>query len=415
MHAVGDRGDRHLVVVEARPQAVEHLAADDAVQLRDAVGALGEAQAHDGHVEHAGRAALVGLGAELQQPLDGHALEGLGAAEVELDERGVEAVDAGGHRGVRGEDGGGAHGLERLVEGHRLGAHELADPLDAEEAGVALVGVVDVGGRGAGDARPQPQRAHAAHAEQHLLLQAQLAAAAVEALGDAARRLVVLVHVGVEQQQRHPADLGAPDVGVQLAAAGQLDGDAGRGAVLLAQQRQRQPVGVEHRVVLLLPAVAVQALAEVAGLVEQADADDRHAEVGGRLEVVAGEDAQAAGVLRQRRGDAELGAEVGDRRRARPRPARGPTAGTSGPRRGSGRGPPWRRRPARRRPGRRPAARARRARRPTASRPGPGRRRPSGPGRSDRRGRAAAGASVHLRFSPGRRGRRCGRAGRGGR
>ena len=34
-----------------------------------------------------------------------------------------------------------------------------------------------------------------------------------------------------------------------------------------------------------------------------------------RLEVVAGEDAEAAGVLRQRRGDAELGREVGDRRR----------------------------------------------------------------------------------------------------
>ena len=117
-----------------------------------------------------------------------------------------------------------AHGLERLVEGHALGAHELADPLDAEEAGVALVGVVDVRGRGAGEARPQPQRAHAAHAEQHLLLQAQLAAAAVEALGDAAGGLVVAVHVGVEQQQRHAADLGPPDVGVQLAAAGQARG-----------------------------------------------------------------------------------------------------------------------------------------------------------------------------------------------
>ena len=60
-----------------------------------------------------------------------------------------------------------------------------------------------------------------------------------------------------------------------------------------------EPVGVEDGVVLLLPAVAVEALAEVAGLVEQADADDRDADVGGRLEVVAGEDAEAAGVLRQ--------------------------------------------------------------------------------------------------------------------
>jgi hypothetical protein len=41
--------------------------------------------------------------------------------------------------------------------------------------------------------------------------------------------------------------------------------------------------------------------------VEQADADQRYAEIAGRLEVVAGEDAEAAGVLRQDRADPELG------------------------------------------------------------------------------------------------------------
>ena len=35
-------------------------------------------------------------------------------------------------------------GLERVVEGEAVVAHELADALDAEEAGVALVGVVDL-------------------------------------------------------------------------------------------------------------------------------------------------------------------------------------------------------------------------------------------------------------------------------
>ena len=179
---------------------------------------------------------------------------------------------------------------------------------------MALVDVVDVGGRGLGEARPQAQRPHAAHPEEHLLLQAQLAAAAVQALGDAAAGVVVGVDVGVEEEQRHAADLGAPHVGLELTAAGEVDRDDGCPAVLLAQQRQREPVGVEDGVVLLLPAVAVEALAEVAGLVEQADADDRHADVARRLEVVAGEDAEAAGVLRQGRGDAELGAEVGDGR-----------------------------------------------------------------------------------------------------
>ena len=83
----------------------------------------------------------------------------------------------------------------------------------------------------------------------------------------------------------------------------------------MAQHRERQPVGVEHRVALLLPAVGRDRLREVAGLVEEADAEERHAEVGGRLEVVAGEDAEAARVLRQGRGDAELRREVRDRAR----------------------------------------------------------------------------------------------------
>ena len=51
---------------------------------------------------------------------------------------------------------------------------------------------------------------------------------------------------------------------------------------------------------------------EVAAAVEQADADERHAELGRRLQVVAGEDAEAAAVDRQRLLDPELHREVGD-------------------------------------------------------------------------------------------------------
>lgn len=63
---------------------------------------------------------------------------------------------------------------------------------------------------------------------------------------------------------------------------------------------------------LLLPAVPGEGLPEVAVPVEESYADQRHPEVAGRLEVVSGEDAQAAGVLRQGGGDAELGGEVSD-------------------------------------------------------------------------------------------------------
>ena len=51
VHAVGDRADRHLLDGDVGPHAVEHLAADRAVQLGDAVAATGEAQTHHRHVE----------------------------------------------------------------------------------------------------------------------------------------------------------------------------------------------------------------------------------------------------------------------------------------------------------------------------------------------------------------------------
>ena len=51
---------------------------------------------------------------------------------------------------------------------------------------------------------------------------------------------------------------------------------------------------VDALVVLGLAPGLVDALAEVAARVEEADADERNAELGRRLEVVAGEDAETA-------------------------------------------------------------------------------------------------------------------------
>ena len=177
---------------------------------------------------------------------------------------------------------------------------------------MALVRVEHLGGRCAGDAAVGAQRAHAADAEQHLLLQAMLAAAAVQPVGDLALGGVVLLDVGVQQEQRDAAHLRDPDAGGDEAAAGQADGDLRGGPVGLAEERDGAAVGIGDRVPLLLPAVARERLLEVARAVEQPDRDDRHAEVARGLQVVAGEDAQAAGVLGQRGGDAVLGREVGD-------------------------------------------------------------------------------------------------------
>ena len=137
----------------------------------------------------AGVAALVVLGAERQDPVDRHAGVAPALAEVLLDEGAREAVDAGRHRGVGREDRRGAADLERGVEVELravLGDRELADPLQAEEAGVALVGVEDLGRRVAGDPGVGAQRPDAADPEQQLLAQPVLAGAAVEPVGDVA-------------------------------------------------------------------------------------------------------------------------------------------------------------------------------------------------------------------------------------
>ena len=142
-----------------------------------------------------------------------------------------------------------------------------------------------------------------------------LGGAAVQPVGHLAQRQWVVLHVRVEQQQRHPADVRHVDASDQLVVARHRQAHLRGGSVSLAKKRDRQTVGVQDRIGLLLPALTGELLPEVAVLVEQADADQRYAEVAGRLEVVAGEDAETTGVLRQHRGDAVLRGEVGDRLR----------------------------------------------------------------------------------------------------
>ena len=177
---------------------------------------------------------------------------------------------------------------------------------------MALVGVEHLGRPAAPVIRRVgAQRADAADAEQQLLAQPVLAVAAVQPVGDVAEWLGVAPRRRCRAAAAAPGRPGRPRSGRPARRRrAPRSRPCARRAVGLAQQRDRQPVGVEDRVGLLLPALAGERLLEVAVPVEQADADDRHAEVAGRLEVVAGEDAEAAGVLRQHGGDAELGREV---------------------------------------------------------------------------------------------------------
>ena len=195
---------------------------------------------------------------------------------------------------MRREDGRAPDRLERVV-GLGAGRDERAQPLYLEEGRVPLVQVEDV--------RLDPerrQRANAADAEQQLLADPMLAIAAVESVSEP---------VDLEQVERDDAGrrrhVLAPDPGLDR-LAGEIDRD---GDVLADE-----PDGfrVDRLVVLGLAAGLVDPLAEVAAGIEEPDSDQRHAELGRGLEVIAGEDPEAAGIDRQPLVDAELHAEVRD-------------------------------------------------------------------------------------------------------
>ena len=140
------------------------------------------------------------------------------------------------------------------------------------------------------------ERADAADAEEQLLPDPVLAVAAVERVGEP---------VDLQQVERYRADVLPPD-GCLDRLVGELD----RHRHGLAHQADG--VRVDALVVLGLAALGVDLLPEVAAAVEQADADERDPELGRGLQMVAGEDAEAARVDRQPLVQPELHAEVRD-------------------------------------------------------------------------------------------------------
>ena len=313
VHAVGDRPDRHLVDGDVGPQPLNISRLTAPCSWATPLLRPARRRPITAMLKRSSSGSSVAV-AEGHQLVEGDAAP-TSAKVVKYfsisSQR--EPVDAGRHRGVGGEHAAGAHGLDRLGE-RQARLDQLADPLERQEAGVALVGVEHLRVQA-----ERPQRPHAADAEHDLLAQPVLDVAAVQAVGD---RRDLRRCWRRRRCRAGTAGSGRPSTCQTLSR----DVSPARSTDdLHAGRRQRQTVRVEAGEALLLLAVGVEALAEVALGVQQADADQRQAEVGGRLEVVAGEHAEAAGVLRQGLGDAELGREVGDQVERRCR--RGP--GTS--------------------------------------------------------------------------------------
>ena len=119
---------------------------------------------------------------------------------------------------------------------------------------------------------------------------------------------VVLLDVRVEHQQRHPADLRQPDAGPQRPPAGEGQRDLGRGAVGLAQRDHaavRSGPGPDSAPAASRPGTATAGSSRAGRAVRRRSAVRPRSLAAFRWSP--GEDAEAAGVLRQRGRDAELG------------------------------------------------------------------------------------------------------------
>ena len=163
----------------------------------------------------------------------------------------------------------------------------------------------------------------AADAEHDLLLDAHLVVAAVEPCCDVRGLAAGLPRGSCRAGTAAPCPTAMPPDARGHFAPIDRDGDAR----VAARSHRRTGVNgwradVDRPVVLALPAVRVQVLVEVALVVEQPHAHERQTEVRGRLQVVAGEHAKAAGVVRQGISvKREFERKVGDRRRCPKCPA----------------------------------------------------------------------------------------------
>ncbi len=140
-------------------------------------------------------------------------------------------------------------------------------------------------------ARDHPQRAqrpHAADPEHDLLAQAAIRLGHVQAIGDGAQVGRIGFEVGVEQEQRHAADLRPPDADPHLAVAD------GRVHLHPFDPAHREVLAAVFEIHFDLAAVGIDLLAPEALLVEEAHRDERQAQVAGGLQVIAGEDAETA-------------------------------------------------------------------------------------------------------------------------
>ena len=200
----------------------------------------------------------------------------------------------------------GAHFRQRRRQGV-AGLHIFGQPFQTAKRRVAFVHVPH-----RRIVAQRPQRAHAADAQNDLLLQAAFQIAVIQAGGEFAIGGRIAFHIGIDQEQRHAPHLNVPQAGVHH-PIGHFHRHED-GLLVFIQHRQNGRLSqIEVFVDGFLPAVFGDALAEIALPVEKAHGHERQAQIAGLFQVIAAENAQTAGIHGQRFVQAEFGGKIRNR------------------------------------------------------------------------------------------------------
>ena len=185
--------------------------------------------------------------------------------------------------------------------------HALGDPFDAEECGMAFVHV------GNGNLIAEGvEGAHTAHTEENFLAEAIQLVATIELTGHIAELGAILGDIGIEQNQRNPSDIQAPSREMEFFVIGERDLKEKGLSVRVEATGDGEGVDVVFGISFHLPTGGIDDLFEIAFAIEETDTDQRDVEIGRGFEMVAGQDAEAAGVDMDGFVQTEFHGEVGN-------------------------------------------------------------------------------------------------------
>ena len=222
---------------------------------------------------------------------------------------GAESIVTRGNWRVRGENNFARDIRQRGFEAQTFFLHAIVNRFEHDESAVTFVEM-----QHAGRDAHRFKRAESADAEQQFLANANAAIAAVKTRRQLAIFRRVALDVGIEQQQIATSNFHAPDTRANRTRA-RVDLHLNRLAVRADRRFHRKLIHVILDVLFLLPTFGVEALAEISLAVEQADSDERNIEVGCALDVIAGQNSEAAGINWNRFVQAELRRKIRDRPR----------------------------------------------------------------------------------------------------